>query len=87
MSLPTNTENSKISYQEAMEIAKNEMENMFIRVPYAREFHMGEATDKSYYSRHLIETILRIRLNNEVDAYCLYKICYKKLCFTYSGDI
>lgn len=63
-----------LTCDEAKQHAKNEMENLFEKVPFARDFHYGKLTDRSYYVRHLIETILRIRLNNEADAYCLYKI-------------
>jgi hypothetical protein len=52
------------------------MEGLFQKVIFTREFHQGKATKLSYYKRHLVETIIRIRLNNEVDAYCLYKIGY-----------
>jgi hypothetical protein len=55
-------------------LAKEEMEKIFNRVPYTREFHEGRSIDNEYYKRHLIETVLRINLNNEVDAYSLYKI-------------
>lgn len=58
-------------------IAQNQMERLFERAPKAREFHAATWTDKDYYVRHLIETVLRIRLNNEVDAYGLYKVGYK----------
>ena len=51
-----------------------QMELLFERVPAAREFHEGKWIDRQYYQRHLLETIIRIRLNNEVDAYGLYKI-------------
>jgi hypothetical protein len=51
-------------------------ERLFGRVPFAREFHTGEATDLAYYRRHLMETVIRIRLNNEVDAFCLHKIAH-----------
>lgn len=68
-------------YQFTVEQAKNhatqQMERLFARVPFAGEFHAGTATHPEYYKRHLMETVLRIRLNNEVDAYCLYKIGYK----------
>lgn len=57
--------------------AHDAMEDLFERVPKAREFHAGEWIDREYYQRHLIETVLRIRLNNEVDAYGLYKIGYR----------
>jgi hypothetical protein len=53
------------------------MELLFERVPGTREFHEGKWIEPQYYQRHLLETILRIRLNNEVDAYGLYKIGYK----------
>lgn len=63
-----------LTCDEAKQHAKNEMEKLFEKVPFAKDFHHGKLTDRSYYVRHLIETILRIRLNNEADAYCLYKI-------------
>lgn len=63
-----------IKCADAIKIAQNEMEKMFIKVPFARDFHLGIKTNLEYYKRHLMETVLRIRLNNEVDAYCLYKI-------------
>jgi hypothetical protein len=53
------------------------MERLFANAPRARDFHAGKWTDVNYYRRHLVETVLRIRLNNEVDAYGLYKIGYK----------
>lgn len=53
------------------------MELLLDRVPKAREFHEGKWIERPYYQRHLVETILRIRLNNEVDAYGLYKIGYR----------
>ncbi len=49
---------------------------LFDRVPFAQEFHSGEAFDRAYYTRHLMETVIRIRLNNEVDAFCLHKIAH-----------
>jgi heme oxygenase-like protein len=55
-------------------VAKEEMNHIFATVPKAQEFHTGQWTDLDYYRRHLVETVLRIRLNNEVDAYGLYKI-------------
>lgn len=50
------------------------MEELFRTVPKAREFHEGTWIDYAHYRRHLVETVLRIRLNNEVDAYALHKI-------------
>ena len=61
----------------AKKIALGEMERIFNSVPYIREFHRGEVTNKKYYIRHVVEIILRIKLNNEVDAYSLYKLGYK----------
>jgi hypothetical protein len=55
-------------------VVKHEMEAIFDHVPMARKFHAGEWTDVEYYKRHIAETVLRIRLNIEVDAYALYKI-------------
>lgn len=51
-----------------------EMGKLFDSVPYAREFHEGAATDLKYYVRHMSEAVIRIILNNEADAYCLYKV-------------
>jgi hypothetical protein len=68
---------STANYPSCKEIenhAEQEMEKLFEKVPFSREFHEGKSTDYSYYKRHLLETIVRIGLNNEVDAYCLYKI-------------
>ncbi|SMP22741.1 Iron-containing redox enzyme [Laceyella tengchongensis] len=66
-----------IPTREEMEsIAKEEMEKLFETVPMIKEFHAGQAIDREYYKRHLMETIIRIGLNNEVDSYCLYKIGY-----------
>jgi hypothetical protein len=50
------------------------MERLMNTVPYVREFHEGPTIDRDYYVRHMIEAVLRIRLNNEADAYCLFKI-------------
>lgn len=55
-------------------LAAEHMEQLFERAPRAREFHEATWTDRDYYVRHLVETVLRIRLNNEVDAYGLYKV-------------
>jgi hypothetical protein len=67
----------KFSYEEAKNHCLIEMEKMFCRIPFTREFHTGEKTQLNYYIRHVVEIILRIKLNNEVDAYSLYKIGYK----------
>ncbi|MGW0854316.1 iron-containing redox enzyme family protein [Streptomyces sp. NPDC002690] len=66
-----------MSRERLEKIAEEHMEKLFAKVPRAREFHSGEWIDKDYYRRHLVETVLRIRLNNEVDAYGLYKVGYK----------
>lgn len=59
------------------ETAEREMQRLFARVPSAKDLHEGKWLSTEYYRRHLLETVLRIRLNNEVDAYALYKIGYK----------
>lgn len=69
--------NSRITYDEAQEVCLNEMNKLFCKVPFTKEFHAGEKTNLDYYIRHVVEIILRIKLNNEVDAYSLYKIGYK----------
>lgn len=51
-----------------------EMGHLFATVPQAQRFHQGEMMDRDYYVRHLHETLLRIHINNEVDAYCLHKL-------------
>jgi len=56
------------------QVAREEMQRLFSRVPMTRGFHQGQWIELDYYRRHLVETVLRIRLNNEVDAYALYKI-------------
>ncbi|MFI8106018.1 iron-containing redox enzyme family protein [Streptomyces sp. NPDC086023] len=66
-----------MSRERLEKLAADGMERLFRKVPKAREFHAGEWIDRDYYRRHLVETVLRIRLNNEVDAYGLYKIGYK----------
>lgn len=63
--------------QEFETLAAQEMEKLFAKVPFSREFHAGEATHQEYYKRHLLETIVRIGYNNEVDSYSLYKIGFK----------
>ncbi|HEY0165765.1 MAG TPA: iron-containing redox enzyme family protein [Jatrophihabitans sp.] len=50
------------------------LERQFERVPMMREFHSGQWMHREYYVRHLVETVLRIRLNNEVDGYALYRV-------------
>lgn len=68
---------NKLSQQDAEKFFLTEMEEMFKRIPYTREFHTGHSTHLEYYKRHVVEIILRIKLNNEVDAYSLYKIGYR----------
>ncbi|MFE9427445.1 hypothetical protein ACFYNO_31245 [Kitasatospora sp. NPDC006697] len=55
-------------------LAAELLEKQFQRVPKLRELHKGEWIDRDYYVRHITETVLRIRLNNEVDSYALYKV-------------
>ncbi|MGF6536912.1 hypothetical protein OKW32_000198 [Paraburkholderia youngii] len=58
-------------------VADCEMQALFSASPDTAAFHRGEWIDREYYRRHLVETVLRIRLNNEVDAFALYKIGFK----------
>ncbi len=55
-------------------LAAELLEKQFQRVPKLRELHRGEWIDRDWYIRHITETVLRIRLNNEVDSYALYKV-------------
>jgi hypothetical protein len=55
-------------------LAAQFMGRQFERVPKMRELHAGTWTDRDYYIRHLVETILRIRLNNEVATYALFRV-------------
>jgi hypothetical protein len=55
-------------------LAADLMEQQFRRVPRMRELHAGEWIDRDYFVRHVVETVLRIRLNNEVDTYALFKV-------------
>jgi len=64
----------ELSHDRLSNLAADLMEREFDRIPRMREFHLGLWTDHDYYVRDLIETILRIRLNNPVSAYALYKV-------------
>lgn len=65
---------TEVNRQRMESLAKDLMEREFDRVPRMRELHEGTWTERDYYVRDLIETILRIRLNNEVSAYALFKV-------------
>jgi hypothetical protein len=39
-----------------------------------RDLHAGKWIEREYFVRHVMETVLRIRLNNEVDTYALFKV-------------
>jgi len=67
-------ETEKLDRTRLENLAAELMEKQFERVPKMREFHAGEWIDKDYYIRHVVETVLRIRLNNEVDTYALFKV-------------
>jgi hypothetical protein len=70
----TTAEDTKLDRARLESLAAELMEKQFERVPRMREFHTGEWTDRDYYIRHVVETVLRIRLNNEVDTYALFKV-------------
>jgi len=65
---------AKLDRSRLEDLAAELMEKQFQRVPKMRELHAGEWMDRDYFVRHLVETVLRIRLNNEVDAYALFKV-------------
>ncbi|MEV6672289.1 hypothetical protein [Streptomyces sp. NPDC051162] len=65
---------SKLDRDRLESLAAELLEKQFKRVPKMRELHRGEWIDRDYYIRHITETVLRIRLNNEVDSYALYKV-------------
>lgn len=65
---------TKLDRSRLESLAQELMEKQFQRVPKLRELHAGEWTDWEYYVRHITETVLRIRLNNEVDTYALFKV-------------
>ena len=50
------------------------MQKYVFAIPRMAELHIGKWTHPGFYRRHMIEAILRIRLNNEADSYCLFKI-------------
>ncbi|WP_405732611.1 hypothetical protein OG885_18265 [Streptomyces sp. NBC_00028] len=65
---------TKLDRSRLESLAEELMEKQFQRVTKLRELHAGEWTDRDYYIRHITETVLRIRLNNEVDTYALFKV-------------
>ena len=65
---------SSAIYRECEAHAVERMEALFDSVPFTRDFHLGNITDREYYKRHLLEAVIRIGLNNDVDTYCLHKI-------------
>jgi hypothetical protein len=65
---------TKLDRKRLQGLAEESVERQFARVTRMREFHAGEWTDREYFIRHKAETVLRIRLNNEVDAYALFKV-------------
>ncbi|SIT43579.1 conserved hypothetical protein [Paraburkholderia ribeironis] len=66
-----NTSNDRIRLEQ---VAQEAVEQMFATSPETAAFHRGDWIDSEYYRRHLVETVFRNRLNNEVDAFALYKI-------------
>lgn len=68
------TTTDKLDRERLEKLAAELMEQQFERIPKMREFHTGEWINKDYYIRHVIETVLRIRLNNEVDTYALFRV-------------
>ena len=56
------------THEQAKSIADRCMEKFFQTVPFAREFHTSDAFDTDYYKRHIVECVLRIEMNNKLDA-------------------
>lgn len=65
---------AKLDRDRLQSLAEECVERQFDRVTRMREFHAGDWTDREYFIRHKAETVLRIRLNNEVDSYALFKV-------------
>ncbi|MGZ2744620.1 hypothetical protein [Burkholderia stagnalis] len=59
------------------QVAAQAIQQLFAASPETAAFHRGEWIDREYDRRHLVETVLRIRLNNEVDAFAFHKIGFK----------
>lgn len=47
------------------------MEAEFAKDEVMAEFHKGEWFNENYYKRHILECVIRIHLNNELDAYAV----------------
>lgn len=65
-----NTTNDRIRFEE---LAQHAMDQIFTTSPETAAFHRGDWIDSEFYRRHLVETVLRIRLNNEANAFALHK--------------
>ncbi|MGA8495835.1 MAG: hypothetical protein WB764_10155 [Xanthobacteraceae bacterium] len=55
-------------------VATTETAMIFTTAPHMERFCMGQWTDRRHFTRYLIELVLRARLNNQADAYCLYRL-------------
>lgn len=60
-------------------IACTETSEILLNAPKSSLFHEGKWISWSYFTRHLIELVLRTRLNNQADAYALYLLGTKDL--------
>lgn len=58
----------------AKSVVDQEMQRIFDTVPYTHAFHTARAFDRGYYQRHILECVLRIHLNNDLDAYAVSRI-------------
>ncbi|XYH97102.1 hypothetical protein ACMHYB_56580 [Sorangium sp. So ce1128] len=67
---------AKLERERLERLAAELMEKQFKRVPKLREFHEGAWIDREHYKRHMIEAVLRIRMNNVADAYAVYKASF-----------
>ncbi len=53
------------------ERAATQLEAMLASSAFLRAFHEGVETHQGFYRRHILETAIRIRMNNEVDSFAL----------------
>lgn len=66
-----------INFEISKEIFHEEFDKIFTNQPYTKMFHVGDAFDKKYYTRNMIECVNRINLNNELDSFAIQK-CINK---------
>jgi hypothetical protein len=53
--------------------AAKQLDRMLASSAFLKGFHEGTETHQGFYRRHILETAIRIRMNNEVDSFALTK--------------